>query len=759
MRKIAIKYNPYRLETDITIDGAAPKANSRLNFGARRLQEWIETLPQLLVEECNTKEYEMTFHGTLLDYEDVEAMAQDAAKQGINIALTHIPAKEVADKEEAISQIFSDIQAGPFAELKQPDVVKAFNLAKSSDFPVNVVATMSAGKSTLINALLRQKLMPAKQEACTATITEIRDNDSGHFMARVYDKDGKLIKVHPELTFDIMDQLNSDTNVSTIRAEGDIPFLTAEDVALVLVDTPGPNNSRDPEHKKATYKMLSESSKTVVLYIMNATQLAVNDDENLLSHVAESMRVGGKQSRDRFIFVVNKLDDFKKGEDSVDAALNKVRAYLHDYGIDDPNIYPASALTALNIRTLLDKDEDEVADDDLDAYEEAELKVKRFNRNSEMHFEQYAPLTPSMRGQIDTMLAEAKTNKDANAEALIHCGIIPIELAIQTYVRKYAKTAKIKNIVDTFSKKLESAHSFESTKQEIAQNQDKQKEILATIDHINKKLASGASAKKFKEQIDKINYDDEIKKAEEKVVNKAQTDIQNQIHGSAFDKMSKRDAEMMCTSFARFADNLQAEVQVQLEELINKHIYKNANDLLEQCSNKLSELAEDIQVGGVAIAPFAIMNGDMTTDAQALINDLTTTEKVKVGEEWVENTNKRWWKPWTWFQEKGHFRDVYEDREYVNGTRLAEQFFTPIQELLYANGMAAVEYAKEQTRVIKREFAKKFDELDRVLQDKLKELGEYASDQKNVEKRIQETKARLAWLEDIKNRTSAILDI
>lgn len=578
-------------------------------------------------------------------------------------------------------------------------------------------------------------------------------------MARVYDKDGKLIKVHPELTFDIMDQLNSDTNVSTIRAEGDIPFLTAEDVALVLVDTPGPNNSRDPEHKKATYKMLSESSKTVVLYIMNATQLAVNDDENLLSHVAESMRVGGKQSRDRFIFVVNKLDDFKKGEDSVDAALNKVRAYLHDYGIDDPNIYPASALTALNIRTLLDKDEDEVTDDDLDAYEEAELKVKRFNRNSEMHFEQYAPLTPSMRGQIDTMLAEAKTNKDANAEALIHCGIIPIELAIQTYVRKYAKTAKIKNIVDTFSKKLESAHSFESTKQEIAQNQDKQKEILATIDHINKKLASGASAKKFKEQIDKINYDDEIKKAEEKVVNKAQTDIQNQIHGSAFDKMSKRDAEMMCTSFARFADNLQAEVQVQLEELINKHIYKNANDLLEQYSNKLSELAEDIQVGGVAIAPFAIMNGDMTTDAQALINDLTTTEKVKVGEEWVENTNKRWWKPWTWFQEKGHFRDVYEDREYVNGTRLAEQFFTPMQELLYANGMAAVEYAKEQTRVIKREFAKKFDELDRVLQDKLKELGEYASDQKNVEKRIQETKARLAWLEDIKNRTSAILDI
>ena len=83
--------------------------------------------------------------------------------------------------------IFDKIQAGPFDELKQPDVVKAFNMAKSSDFEVNVVATMSAGKSTLINALLRQKLMPAKQEACTATITEIKDNDADHFMAKVYD--------------------------------------------------------------------------------------------------------------------------------------------------------------------------------------------------------------------------------------------------------------------------------------------------------------------------------------------------------------------------------------------------------------------------------------------------------------------------------------------------------------------------------------------------------------------------------------------
>lgn len=88
------------------------------------------------------------------------------------------------------------------------------------------------------------------------------------------------------------------------------------------------------------------------------------------------MKVGGKQSRDRFIFVVNKLDDFKKGEDSVKAALDKVSDYLRDNGIENANIYPASALTALNIRTILAESDD----DDDDVYE-AKGKVRKFNRN------------------------------------------------------------------------------------------------------------------------------------------------------------------------------------------------------------------------------------------------------------------------------------------------------------------------------------------------------------------------------------------
>lgn len=759
MREIFIKYNPYKLTTEIKVDGDSLKKNSRLNFEDARLQEWVEMLPDLLFEEFCTKEFKIMFHGTIPDYEDMVAMVEEVRKKEIYIQLEHIPAKEVKDKEEAIQDVFDEIQRGPFDELRQPDVIKAFNMAKSSDFEVNVVATMSAGKSTLINALLRQKLMPAKQEACTATITEIKDSDIDYFMAKVYDKDGQLIQTHPELTDSIMDELNSNPIVSKIHAEGNIPFVTADDVSLVLVDTPGPNNSRDPEHKAATYRMLSESSKMVVLYIMNATQLAVNDDFNLLSHVADSMRVGGKQSRERFIFVVNKLDDFKKGEDSVDAAIIKVRDYLKDNGIDNPNIYPASALTALNIRTIL-SDYDSIAsnDDDDDDVDEAKAKARKFVKNEEMFFEKKAPLTPSCRGYVENMLAEAISSGDKKQQALIHSGVISIEEAIKMYVQKYAKTAKVKNIVDTFIKKLESAHSFETTKQEIASNQDKQKEILAEIDIIKKKLASGEDAKEFKGKIEKINYDKEIRKLADSVMEEAQAKITLQLT-STDDTLTKRDAMSICQVFVKFAEGLQAEVQVKLENLISNHIQKNAEELLEEYKKKIAELSQDIKVGNVDLNPFKMMQGDIISDTSLLIRDMTKSERVKVGEEWVANSDKKWYKPWTWFEESGHYRNIYENREYVDGTELAQRFFAPIQERLYENSASAVEYAKQQSREIKKAFAKKFDELDEVLSNKLKELEECAKDNANLELRIKEMETRLAWLESIQERVNNILEI
>lgn len=753
MREIFIQYNPYRLETKITVDGNPVKQNSRLNVSDRRLQEWIEELPQILLDELSSRDYRIVFKGALLDYEDLESVVQTARKQGFTIILEHMATKEADDKEKELKELFHQIQAGPFEELKKPDVIHAFKQAMSDEFEVSVVATMSSGKSTLINALLRQKLMPAKQEACTAIITRIKDTDADHFKAKVYDSNNSLLYRIDPLSLKVMEKLNADPVVSTIESEGNIPFVPAKDTSLVLVDTPGPNNSRDPEHKAATYRILSESSKTLVLYVLNATQLAVNDDHALLRHVAESMKVGGKKSRDRFIFIVNKLDDFRQGEDSVELALQKVHDYLADNGIENANVYPASALTALNIRTILAYSDD---DDDDDVYE-AKGKVRKFNRNPEMHFEKMAPLTPSMQGEIEIILAECKANGDAKGEALIHCGIVPIEMAIKTYVQKYAKAAKIKNVVDTFQGRLESAKSFENVKQDIMNNQDKQRKIQEHIAVIREKLKNGAEANQFKDKINQINMNKEFVQKTNGVLLEAQGAVTELL--SSYDrKLTVAEAKEAVERFKQFADDLQAEVKVELEALIEKNIRGNAENLLNEYKNKVSNLVEDGNIGGIDIDPMKLIEGDIPVDLDSMVSSLTQTENKKE-RKWIENTNKRWWKFWTWFDEDGHWEDVYKTQEYVDGNTLSQRFFAPIEEQIFTNIETVNAYAKEQSTKIKEEFIKKFDQLDQILQEKLQELESCNNDKEDVESRLEESRKKLAWLQHIQSTLNSILDM
>ena len=765
MIEVFIKYNPYKLETEVKINNEHVKDNSSFREIAekeKRLQEWIENLPEMLKEECNDRDYHIVFHGITPDFEDLQLIAENAKKDGFNITCEHIPATETEDKTPVIRQIFEDIQKGPFDELKQPDLIHAFESASSDDFRVNVIATMSAGKSTLINALLAQKLMPSKQEACTATITEIKDNDRDKFTAVVYDTNDKLIEEVPDLTYEIMQRLNDSKDVSEIHVEGDIPFISAEDIALVLVDTPGPNNSRDEGHKAATYRMIDQSSKTLVLYILNASQLAINDDNTLLSDVAASMSIGGKQSKDRFIFVVNKLDDFRMGEDSVESALRKVKTYLEDKGITDPNIFPASALTALNIRTILnDVDlrnfDPDTADDE--TYE-AVGKIRKFNRNTGLHLETFATLTPSLQREINDILERAKSEKDSKTEALVHSGIIPIEAAIRMYVEKYARTAKIKNIVDTFRKKIESTEAFEKIRKEIVSGQERSQEIQQKIGSINKKLQSGASAKEFEQEVSKIDYKKEISEVVKSIDREAQSEITRKLE-TFRTNLDKHQAESACEDLARFAEMLQAKIEVKLEKVISEHVQKNAKAFLEQYKQRLADLTEELKVGDVELSPFELMEGTLNTGGNAvdLIQSLTKKERVKTGRHWVSNSDKAWYKPWTWFQEKGWYVDDYEDREYIKGQELAQKFLAGLQERLDENMQSATNYADQQAKSVQEAFKKKFRELDEALKKKLDELSGCSQDQTDTEKAIKESEKRLHWLEEIRKRVDDILEI
>ena len=270
MTQVKVKYNPYRLKTEISVNGRPVPTDSVLYkvTTGKRLQEWVGDFPRMLREDLNTLQFHVEFHGMPLDWDDFQEAFSQSYKAGVidSAELEFVEGKSDDDVREKIENIFHDLQEGPVEDFRDPRLQRAFDEIDQAEFPVNVIATMSSGKSTLINALLGEKLMPSKNEACTATITEILDTDADVFHATVYSEDGEILYDDQArdamnrpvpldgivLNYEIMTRLNDREDVYRICADGDIPFLDSRSMALKLVDTPSPNNARNQEHKNTT---------------------------------------------------------------------------------------------------------------------------------------------------------------------------------------------------------------------------------------------------------------------------------------------------------------------------------------------------------------------------------------------------------------------------------------------------------------------------------------------------------------------------
>ena len=300
----------------------------------------------------------------------------------------------------------------------------------TNEISINVVSSMSAGKSTFINALLQQKLMPSSNMACTAKITKITDND-GKFSVVAFNKDGDVVAdIDSDVNYGTMQVLNENNTVDYVEIAGNIPFSGTNNAKISLIDTPGPNNSRDTNHKEFMEQELSDLSDNIVVYVISATQFGVKDDARLLDELQS------KLSNDtKVIFLVNKLDQIDPREEHVEKVYMDAKEYLLSMGISTKDIYPISALTALDIRTILNRSELDMDDDEI---YDAMAQVRKFNRNIELHLEKYTSVSEKIKAKIDLELKNAVANGDRNKQALIHSGIPTVEARLVELVNELA---------------------------------------------------------------------------------------------------------------------------------------------------------------------------------------------------------------------------------------------------------------------------------------------------------------------------------
>lgn len=231
---------------------------------------------------------------------------------------------------------------------------KNITINESEIFPMVVMATMSSGKSTLINALLGQQILPSRNEACTAKMYSILDADqAGDTKIFITYKNGETVVKDEDVAIEL-EKANNDNEVTDILIRGHVKGVLNTDKALLIVDTPGPNNSRDESHQQVMLDVLKKIKGGLILYVLNATQLGINDDKNLLETIRDYIKENPKVS---VLFVINKVDQLdEERNESVGQLVAMANEYLQENGMISPQIIPVSALAASLFKKVINNE-------------------------------------------------------------------------------------------------------------------------------------------------------------------------------------------------------------------------------------------------------------------------------------------------------------------------------------------------------------------------------------------------------------------
>ncbi|MEW4309214.1 dynamin family protein [Rossellomorea marisflavi] len=204
-----------------------------------------------------------------------------------------------------------------------------------------VVGTMSSGKSTFINSLIGYDLLPSRNEACSAKI--ITYSASARRKAFMLEKnnDGKF-HYRKKVDLALLSKWNVDREIRHISIKGPLSTIKKKSTKFSITDTPGPNNSMDKNHRGVMENALDTIPFESIFYLLNASQLGTEDDQQLLSILKH------KRIEKSIIFVVNKADVIDSvEEENLTLFSTKVEKYLVQNGFESPRIYFVSSLAAL----------------------------------------------------------------------------------------------------------------------------------------------------------------------------------------------------------------------------------------------------------------------------------------------------------------------------------------------------------------------------------------------------------------------------
>lgn len=796
MTKVYLKHNPYSGKTickgndnkDIVLEKCWESPESVSCF-----QDWVFNFFTELDLHENDDEYDIKFVGTPLDCKDIEDSAnrfnQDNPKK--KIILNCEKKKSSEDRIQKLRALFSEMQKdSPYDELKTLTVKNNFERALNAEEEIVVVAPISSGKSTLINAILGRELMPARHEATTAKIIKIcNEKENKDIFAEVMNSEGEIIENFDKVSLEVLDKINKDDAAHTVKLNCNIPNINNYTLKLILTDTPGPNNGVVEDHRKYTESLIEAEHKPIILYVLDAGHQKETSDSELLNKIISFIknREGKLQSRDRFLFVMNKADELDpQSEKDARSAVESLTEYLHDKGIKNAKIYPVSSKLSKCIRKK--NNGYNLTDDETDFVEQ---RVKRIINDEKRQFSSLAPLSPAGKAEQDKKIQAAKDSGNKELLADIYSGIPAIEIAIGEYIEKYAINSKMRKAIDSFNDIVKNKNLKDETWKKIYESEDKLKQIKIELKKIQERLKKGEEKEKYENKINNLsilsNLEDlftEIQRKLMECIGEAVDEFKRTTDeiGKITNYVDRDEAEKFLQDIETELKNLHPQYLADIEKALKTTIIKNCITLVDDYKNKFADM---IEIDNFNIASADLENIIMPTGfesnklAEAALEEVITGSNIENGV-WSGGSSGLGIGTGIGFAVGGPlgaligggiglisgvltgggigaFINDKEDKVNIDKfTRnITEELLRKFDEDL--NGIQKAGKSKEEE--FRSFFKRELSKLDEAISFEVKKQNDKLSDSQKREETIKELKSNLEWLENFKSKLDEILSL
>lgn len=225
--------------------------------------------------------------------------------------------------------------------------------SKNNDFNITIIAPMKAGKSSFINALIKEEILPNENEACTLFPIEIKLNSTNERIFRVFNDEKKeeiknknvYEKLHDDIKKIRSGKLKVDNLNRYILGHKVEWMALPKDININLIDLPGINEARDENNVNILdmFSRVLEKSNQII-YLFDIQYYKSTENVEILNNI----KLFRPDLVDNIIFVLSKIDifDYEKGK-SIEDTKNDIKNILKQINIKEPKIIECSSKRAL----------------------------------------------------------------------------------------------------------------------------------------------------------------------------------------------------------------------------------------------------------------------------------------------------------------------------------------------------------------------------------------------------------------------------